>query len=205
MGQYYVIACIPEGNKRVNVYEPDSGNKLMEFSYLNNFTLDGICFELYKKPHYVGFVGDYTEDTDDFYGEGSSYQYKDKLTGKKVWSKHAYSIDSTDMFDYTGKYLVNLDTKEYISFDEYRKTVAYIQNEDDYITHPLAILTCSTNGKGGGDYSGINMDNVGIWSMCLLTITDKEPEGFTNRKDLIFCENIVNDPNHEGMIVLHNV
>ena len=43
---------------------------------------------------------------------------------------------------------------------------------------PFAVLTAIGNGRGGGDYDGIEMDMVGAWAWDEIAITKKIPEGF---------------------------
>jgi len=41
------------------------------------------------------------------------------------------------------------------------------------IIHPLPLLTCSGNGRGGGDYSGSNMKLVGCWAGDVISLEHK--------------------------------
>jgi hypothetical protein len=41
--------------------------------------------------------------------------------------------------------------------------------------HPLPLLTCSGNGRGGGDYC-LDDERVGIWAFDRIGITDDEAE-----------------------------
>ena len=44
--------------------------------------------------------------------------------------------------------------------------------------HPLPLLTCEGNGRGGGDFSGEN-EFVGSWARDVVSIEFDAPEGFT--------------------------
>ena len=84
-------------------------------------------------------------------------------------------------FDYHGKYLVNHTKGVYISFDK------YLDGENDQEIHPLSILTCIGNGRGGGDYAGSNMDYVGTWAWDEIEIVDDAPGGM-KELDIVFNE-----------------
>jgi hypothetical protein len=55
------------------------------------------------------------------------------------------------------KYLVNYSKKQYCIVPEFDDST------DNYQVHPLPLLTCSGNGRGGGDYR-IDDERVGIWA-----------------------------------------
>lgn len=40
--------------------------------------------------------------------------------------------------------------------------------------HPLPLLTCEGNGRGGGDYSGPHMEYVGSWARDILSVEDAQ-------------------------------
>ena len=55
----------------------------------------------------------------------------------------------------------------------------------EFILHPLPILTCSGNGKGGGDYSGTDMEMVGAWAMHPILIQEEgQPDPVGKWKDI---------------------
>lgn len=86
-------------------------------------------------------------------------------------------------FSLKGKYLVNHDTKEYISLDRYYKDCKYTGkdysgNEFTDCVSPLSILTAVGNGEGGGDYRGSSMYAVGRWAWNLISVEDEPPEGY---------------------------
>lgn len=88
----------------------------------------------------------------------------------KNWSGHdiAYSecMDSLDSY----KYIVNLRTKEYIEIPE--------NNGKDWIVHPLPLLLAESNGRGGGDYHGINKNMCGRWAYHPIGATNTIPTGY---------------------------
>ena len=54
------------------------------------------------------------------------------------------------------KYLINYDKAQYVKLPKCKKGVWQI--------HPLPLLCADGNGRGGGDYNGINENMVGIWA-----------------------------------------
>lgn len=56
------------------------------------------------------------------------------------------------------EFILNEDKKEAVAVPFYRH--AHL----DYTIHPLPLLTATSNGRGGGDYEGINMEYVGSWA-----------------------------------------
>ena len=48
--------------------------------------------------------------------------------------------------------------------------------------HPLPLLTCEGNGRGGGDFHGSN-ELIGTWARDVISVAAKKPKGF---KELIF-------------------
>ena len=44
--------------------------------------------------------------------------------------------------------------------------------------HPLPLLTCEGNGRGGGDFRGENVW-VGTWARDIISVESKKPKGYT--------------------------
>lgn len=180
MGQYYKIAY-DDGKLHINdrrvVGEGYPLAKLMEHSYFRNSLMDSMSAVIYKNPTKVIWVGDYANDGD----EVSDATFGD-VTYDDVWGDDANLNDVLKHaeFDYHGKYLVNNTKGVYISFDK------YLDGNDQEI-HPLSILTCIGNGRGGGDYKGSNMDYVGTWAWDEIEIVDDAPDGM-KELDVVFNE-----------------
>ena len=51
-----------------------------------------------------------------------------------------------------------------------------------YTIHPLPLLTCEGNGRGGGDYRG-DSSLVGSWARDVISVEVDAPEGF---EEIIF-------------------
>jgi hypothetical protein len=71
------------------------------------------------------------------------------------------------------RFLINLDTRDYIDLAVLRP------HSDDGILHPLPLLTCDGNGRGGGDYRGSD-SRIGRWARHrLAATTDFVPREFS--------------------------
>ena len=199
MGQYYMVTILRNGKaKYYNRYvKPDDKGfmklqdwkrdevlekgyyytmaKLMEHSYVDNQFVDAITEELIKNgPAQVAWVGDYA-DLPEEYEKYNPWKRNGRVI-KYVTpaAKHVLS----------GKYIVNLTKKEYISFDEYyqanKRTEIYRDSNGDkqestWCVHPLPIFTACGNGRGGGDYRGTCMDIAGAWAFDEIEIMDHKP------------------------------
>lgn len=85
----------------------------------------------------------------------------------------------------------NYMTQQKLSLREYRKNVIVhraLSGFDEgkagypinrFIVHPLPLLTCLGNGKGGGDYHGLNMEWVGAWAMHAIGVTHDDPQSLS--------------------------
>ena len=189
MGQYYkvVVGTVQGWNK--TVYCPlnfDDGLKLMEHCYVDTYLMNKIHSVLYKNPMRVLWVGDYANSkTDEFYARGNRNQEEQPKSLPKlseVWGrkKSIYKAGDTKepdiKIDYEHSFLVDHTTKSYIDLSKY-----YNLSKTNMwgIIDPLPILTVVGNGRGGGDYSGTNMNRVGSWKWHLISIEDATPDGYT--------------------------
>jgi len=75
--------------------------------------------------------------------------------------------------------------KEYIDMETFRNRR---DEGESLVIHPIPIMTCSGNGRGGGDYQGINMDLVGSWANDIVSLEKTIPKGF-KLLDISFKEN----------------
>lgn len=77
-------------------------------------------------------------------------------------------------------------TRQKLSLHEYRKNViahralsGFDASKtgypiDRFIVHPLPLLTSLGNGKGGGDYHGLNMEWVGAWALHAIEVIPED-------------------------------
>ena len=174
MGQYYKAVILGKNKKTVKEFvAPHSlqnGAKLMEHSYLGNNFVEAFQNLIYKNPQVVVWAGDYADECK---GRKSNLydRCKDKLeTVKESWSKLRYM----DV-----RYVVNHTKKLYVDTYQIKHITASWAAADCLTIHPLPLLTCEGNGRGGGDYRGEDHDGiVGSWARHLISVEPKEPIGY---------------------------
>ena len=181
MGQYYrIYAEQKDGTAKVfSSYDYGNGAKLMEHSYYGNSFVQAICATILNNPHRVWWVGDYADEPDDF-EEDCKYVYAE------AWK--AEECEKTEeKFDFHAPlYLIDHTEEIYIDLQACREL-----NEDrwGFAIHPLPLLTAVGNGRGGGDYHGINMDYVGFLAGDLFEISDEVPDGYMDMTEYgVFAE-----------------
>lgn len=154
-------------------YDYDNGAKLMEHSYIgNNYVQAAMEMLYFYGGNTIGvpfvWVGDYADNR-------NLYNLADKCieaNGKAMNERMSKIVEHK----FVGA--VNHDKKEFVVFPAYE--------EDKWTIHPLPILSCDGNGRGGGDYKADESPNeklVGKWAydtIALVTSLDDIPNDYTN-------------------------
>ena len=172
MGQYYNIIIKEKGHRTITAYDRTLDGeytmaKLMEHSYYLNPMVNAICEKLYKNPSRIAWVGDYADE------EGDNLELYSAAWGDNV----EYEELHKSFFNLNGLFLVNhtkkliLDCWEYLKKSLRQETADWC---DGWVIHPLPLLTALGNGRGGGDYGGMNKDLVGSWAWDELEIVEWE-------------------------------
>jgi hypothetical protein len=168
MGQYYKVVFLAEKeeNKKdfIRIFiEVNFGNgmKLTEHSYINNKFVNAIEYLLSPEGSFyksrIVWAGDYADS--EIENKQNLYHITYKQLSKEYIPQNIISSEY--------KYIVNHTKKQYI-------------NKSDYnLYHPLPLITAEGNGRGGGDYNGINKDKVGMWSRDILSIEKEIPDSYT--------------------------
>lgn len=201
MGQYYNPSVLRKNWKTaknpvlvsLKCYDFGNGAKLMEHSYIGNSFVRSMEYLLANdyKGHPFVWCGDYADHVEtktgehDIYHDASLFIYEDydSPTNDKKSRKYLALKDSIPaMPEYVEgevwnpyktipyyKYLVNYSKKQYCIVPEFDI------KSDEYKVHPLPLLTCSGNGRGGGDY-GLDDGRVGIWAYDKIGLTNDEDE-----------------------------
>lgn len=181
MGQYYRPIILENNDKRndsdnivewFRCYDFDNGAKLMEHSYIGNEFVAAVANAIRERPTRLVWAGDYADGEQNLpkneYDEHPNlYMLTDERT--KV-EKDRYDSKPSKRY----KYLVNHTKGEFVDISKAP------QSDDDWQVHPLPLLTCEGNGRGGGDYREEN-ENIGIWARDLLSIESRKPKGMTER------------------------
>ena len=191
MGQYYKPILIAEDGHVCTAcsHDFDNGLKLMEHSWIGNNFVNVILAQIRSNPKRIVWMGDYAidviEDTCDF-GNGfvrgknefEAYYNRERKDGvykdteNLTASEKPYLLDE----DHADCYIVNITRREYLDMRRYMQENT---GADKWCINPLPILTSVGNGAGGGDYWGINMDDVGIWAFDELYVSELCPSQLT--------------------------
>jgi hypothetical protein len=75
-----------------------------------------------------------------------------------------------------GRYLVNHTKKEFVDKNK-------LKTDGGWVIHPLPLLTCSGNGRGGGDYGGTDENYVGSWAGDVISVEKEDLKLFIFKKN----------------------
>ena len=215
MGQYYKAVFLTENNKpiaSVSSYDFGNGAKLMEHSWEKNPFVRFVERQLMVSPQRVVWAGDYADHENPktitareiklLANEESEYWSAEKLKadGVNLYSladtigriTHTESVKSKYEHDYkevaplTAKYLVNLDKKQFVNKTKTPK------DGDGWKIHPLPLLTCEGNGRGGGDFrintekNQGNVELIGTWARDRISVVSTKAEIPKDFTELVF-------------------
>ena len=162
MGQYYKPTSV---DKMESLYSHDYGSmsKLMEHSYIGNDFVSIAQYMLtpegdWYKNRFV-WAGDYADEEP----SGSNLF----TLAKEIQIKFKHAENNLP----NGRYIVNHTKKEYVDKDIVPK------DTEGWSVHPLPLLTCEGNGRGGGDYR-LDNEHTGTWARDQISIEEKAPEDY---------------------------
>ena len=167
----------------VNSHDYGNGLKLMEHSYVGNDFV-GVVEDLISEGgawfgDRIVWGGDYADPEKDENGEDIQEEYEGKMYDVTLYSKVGKNRITPDKA--TGErptFLVNLDTKEFVDLNKVREF------EEGWKIHPLPLLTCEGNGRGGGDFHGKgNQKLIGKWARNRVIMQKTKP---TEGKEIKF-------------------
>lgn len=185
MGQYYKAVNLD----KKEFLRPD-WLKLMEHSWIENDNVQSIELLLIEGGPWdkcrIVWAGDYADNEKEgteFFKHNSEAVTEDNPTGEtNIYGQCEDFVQLKFLIEAIPKdhiYLVNFDKKEYVD-----KTKLTATSDPDYILHPLPLLTCEGNGRGGGDFRGEDPKGlIGSWARNCIGLRNAIPEGFT---ELIF-------------------
>ena len=170
MGQYYVAIILAEDGKKIRLYMSannyGSGVKLMEHSYCNSYFIKAFEYLIspdgdYHKSRIV-WAGDYADKETNYNGTPDKTLFSIALK---------YLADSKPPVKDTSKYryIVNHTKRIYID----KQTL--ISNDYNCVIHPLPLLVSEGNGRGCGDYKGINEELCGTWARDIISVEYELP------------------------------
>ena len=165
MGQYYYPIILSSDGKIVvwmSAHNYSNGLKLTEHSFEFSLSPEG--------PYYksrVVWAGDYADKEPD--QEKNLYQMCNE-----------YNMINPQVKDTTKyRYIINHSKKQFVDKMKVPTTRVDYTN---WALHPLSLLTCEGNGRGGGDYRD-DAPIVGTWARDIISVDEVKPEGF---EELVF-------------------
>lgn len=184
MGQYYHPVSL-EKKSYVSSHDFDNGLKLMEHSYIGNKFVNAVEQLIAKGGNWFGdrivWAGDYADPELNDDGSISEKNLVD-LCEDRIKPQ----IDKIKYF----RFLVNRTKKEFVDLSKVPVCDTYHWKDDNgkihttfYKIHPLPLLTCEGNGRGGGDYHG-ESELIGAWARDVIQPQTKKPKG--EFKEIIF-------------------
>jgi hypothetical protein len=194
MGQYYKPVILGEKTEEnhetvkawVCSHEYGNGLKLMEHSYQGNNFVSTFEKQLSRKGDYhksrVVWAGDYADEEPDLkiIDEGKEYDANlYSLCNDKNEIKP--KVSKTDTY----QYILNHTKKEFVD----KNKVPEIKDWKGAKIHPLPLLTCEGNGRGGGDFRGDEKGIVGSWARDVISVEKTNPLVTTDTmeyKEIIF-------------------
>ena len=174
MGQYYT-PIIKRGETFKTFYSHDYGEglKLMEHSYQGNWFVSTVLNQLVNNPGELAWVGDYAKLEDVEPTKQSLAKEFINMQNKKYSKPKVVKKLKEEIF-------INHSKKEYFILSQ----TPIKEDEDGFKIHPLPLLTAIGNGKGGGDYRGVNDSLVGKWALDLIEIVDSLDEKTSKYTDI---------------------
>lgn len=198
MGQYYKPINL---DKKQYVYSHDFGNglKLMEHSYVGNEFVAVVEALIAEGGAWHGdrivWAGDYADPE-----KGAKKKtYKDSYSGEiKAYKPNLYNLVDDDVNPKmrikpcggkSYRYVINLDTKEFVDTRKVPMSDVWEDpktgKEWPFVMHPLPILTCEGNGRGGGDFHKSD-PLVGKWARQRISVSNLLPKASEGYKELEF-------------------
>ena len=175
MGQYYK-AVQPETKEYVSSWSLGSGSKLMEHSWVKNPFVKFVESLIAEGGRWFGkpivWGGDYADTELD--AEGNKIYITEE---NEQYEANQYMLATTEITPETNKfkhyrYLVNETDKTFVDKNK-------VISNDGWRIHPLPLLTCEGNGRGGGDFWGDdNQGLIGTWARKVITVSTKKPKGY---------------------------
>lgn len=165
MGQYYMPVNI-DNYQYIYPHDFGSGAKLMEHSWLLNPFVGTVMSLIHPSgswgPCRLVWAGDYMDGglyiPDNDGPVSISTRQKDYTLHSYCGEKGVKAARPPIKDGLSFGYILNHDKKLYVDLKD-------LPDVDGWIVHPLPLLTCSGNGRGGGDYrSEEDIDNVGSWA-----------------------------------------
>jgi hypothetical protein len=182
MGQYYHPIVLENVSNTPKFswcsHDFHNGSKLMEHSYIGNTFMGAIEKFITDNPCRLVWAGDYADtlpnhndtlyDMADDFGERITPTILNKTRKKSIDSLFKYLQNYSEN---KNRYIINHIKKQYVD-----KAKLPIEKNYGFVINPLSLLTCQSNGRGGGDYCGSNEKLVGSWCGDFISVSENIPD-----------------------------
>ena len=166
MGQYYYAVILDENGWIRAWMAPGFGAKLMEHSYLGGIGVGTFEWELTPEGRHhmsrVAWCGDYADVEP---GLGKNLHLICNERNDLMLTPTAVTLGEHP-------FLVNHTKRQFVDKSKVPKGLGGFQ------IHPLPLLTCEGNGRGGGDFDGTS-PLIGSWARDVISAEKTAPDGFT--------------------------
>lgn len=180
MGQYYKPIILGQKNEDghetvkgwMYSHSYDNGLKLMEHSYQGNNFVSTFEKQLTRMGEHhksrVVWAGDYADNEPNLkiIHEGKEY---DANLYSLCNDENEMKPSEANTEDYP--YIVNHTKKQFVD----KNKVPEIVDWEGTKIHPLPLLTCEGNGRGGGDFRGDEKGIVGSWARDVISVEKLNP------------------------------
>ena len=170
MGQYYYAVILDENGWIRAWMAPGFGAKLMEHSYLGGIGVGTFEWELTPEGRHhmsrVVWCGDYADVEP---GLGKNLHLICNERNDLMLTPTAVTLGEHP-------FLVNHTKRQFVDKSKVLKGLGGFQ------IHPLPLLTCEGNGRGGGDFDGTS-PLIGSWARDVISAEKTAPADFT---ELVF-------------------
>lgn len=168
MGQYYQATMIDQTALGIAIagwlsaFSYGYGQKLMEHSFMPSNYVSALEYQISPDGNFpdglnIVWAGDYADPE----------KVGDETLFHMGTDENCVQFPEHDTSEY--RYVVNHTKKSFVD-----KTTV-----DEDQLHPLPLLTCEGNGRGGGDYYGRDPQQlVGSWARDLIAVARERPEGY---------------------------
>jgi len=184
MGQYYkpmFFKCDTTDFPNVtnllfifNTWDYNNGSKLMEHSWMPNNLMRAVMAKIKEVGEVkVVWAGDYADNEENIDENLFGIHSDEKSEGQDK----VCIVD--DIPETQPRYIINKTKKEYVDLESCPSF------DDGWVIHPLSLLTCEGNGRGGGDFNDDEYKYtkyIGRWHRDIISVGDDKPEGFTEIK-----------------------
>lgn len=175
MGQYYHPTNLDK-KQFLSSHDYGNGLKLMEHSYIGNGFLKVIeklltpMGEWFKNR--IVWAGDYADpEPESLNGKPESKENRGENIYHIIGEVDSNKITPTEELGKGFPYLINHTLNVFIDL---RKVKEF---EKGWKIHPLPLLTCEGNGRGGGDFHG-NDDRIGMWARHSISLEKTKSKGY---------------------------